>query len=74
MKKTMMILCLSALGLAAACNNSTQPAENKTEPAAESTRDSTKKVAYQCPMDCEKGKTYEQAGICPICEMDLEKK
>ena len=26
---------------------------------------------YQCPMDCEKGKTYEVAGSCPVCEMDL---
>lgn len=28
---------------------------------------------YQCPMDCEKGKTYEVAGSCPVCEMDLVK-
>lgn len=26
---------------------------------------------YQCPMDCEKGKTYEVAGSCPVCKMDL---
>ncbi|MCV6630354.1 MAG: hypothetical protein OIF50_10930 [Flavobacteriaceae bacterium] len=26
---------------------------------------------YQCPMDCEKGKTYEAAGTCPVCKMDL---
>jgi hypothetical protein len=26
---------------------------------------------YQCPMDCEKGKKYDKAGICPVCEMDL---
>jgi Heavy metal binding domain len=26
---------------------------------------------YQCPMDCEKGKQYEQAGACPVCKMDL---
>ena len=28
---------------------------------------------YQCPMDCENGKTYEKEGICPVCEMDLKK-
>jgi len=37
-----------------------------------------KKVAsadvYQCPMDCEKGKTYDKAGSCPVCKMDLKKK
>ena len=27
---------------------------------------------YQCPMDCEKGKTYEAVGSCPVCEMDLK--
>jgi len=28
---------------------------------------------YQCPMDCEEGKTYENAGACPVCAMDLKK-
>jgi hypothetical protein len=26
---------------------------------------------YTCPMDCEKGKMYDQPGKCPVCEMDL---
>lgn len=29
---------------------------------------------YQCPMDCENGKTYETAGSCPVCKMDLKAK
>lgn len=28
-------------------------------------------AAYQCPMDCEEGKTYNEPGKCPICEMDI---
>lgn len=28
---------------------------------------------FQCPMDCEKGKTYAEAGPCPVCKMDLKK-
>ncbi len=28
-------------------------------------------VSYQCPMDCEDGKTYDKEGICPVCKMDL---
>ncbi len=28
--------------------------------------------AYQCPMQCEGEKTYDKAGQCPVCEMDLE--
>jgi len=27
---------------------------------------------YQCPMDCEKGKTYTKEGACPKCKMDLK--
>ena len=26
---------------------------------------------YQCPMDCEDGKTYDKPGSCPVCKMDL---
>ncbi len=30
-------------------------------------------TAYQCPMDCEKGKTYAEPGTCPVCKMELTK-
>jgi hypothetical protein len=30
-------------------------------------------VAYQCPMDCEHGKTYAKEGNCPVCNMKLKK-
>lgn len=39
--------------------------EAKTEESAET------KETYACPMDCEKGKTYEAPGKCPVCEMAL---
>jgi len=32
----------------------------------------TASKTYQCPMDCEHGKTYPTKGICPVCKMDLE--
>ena len=32
----------------------------------------TAEVRYQCPMDCEHGKTYEAEGKCPVCKMDLK--
>lgn len=48
-----------------ACKN-----DNKSAlPAA--TADS-KNIKYQCPMDCEKGKLYDQPGSCPVCKMDLK--
>ncbi len=28
--------------------------------------------SYQCPMKCEGAKTYEKAGTCPVCHMELE--
>lgn len=27
---------------------------------------------YQCPMDCESGKTYAENSGCPVCKMDLQ--
>lgn len=27
---------------------------------------------YQCPMKCEGEKTYNEAGSCPVCKMDLQ--
>lgn len=46
-----------------------------TQQKTETKTDSQQTAAiYQCPMDCEKGKTYDKPGKCPICEMDLEKK
>lgn len=31
-------------------------------------------ATYACPMDCEDGKTYAEAGSCPECKMDLKLK
>ena len=28
-------------------------------------------ISYKCPMDCEKGKTYDAKGTCPKCNMEL---
>ena len=33
---------------------------------------SEKFSSYQCPMKCEGSKTYDKAGTCPVCNMDLE--
>lgn len=31
-----------------------------------------KLTGFQCGMDCEDGKVYDEEGECPICGMDLE--
>ncbi|HET9431963.1 MAG TPA: heavy metal-binding domain-containing protein [Chitinophagaceae bacterium] len=61
---------LAAAVSLAACNND---ATNKSE------KDSTHMASadghqhsYRCPMNCEKGKTYDQPGKCPVCGMKLE--
>ncbi|MCB0461835.1 MAG: SCO family protein [Flavobacteriaceae bacterium] len=29
-------------------------------------------AVYQCPMECEGDKTYNEKGSCPVCKMDLQ--
>jgi len=70
--KKIILLCIPALLMAYACNNS-KSTENKSGNTG-TAGDSSKTEIYQCPMDCEKGKTYDQPGQCPVCGMDLEKK
>ncbi len=55
MNKIIFILLLAASF--SSCNNST-----KTQ---------TAEAKYQCPMNCEEGKTYDKPGQCPVCNMDL---
>ncbi|AMC11814.1 hypothetical protein Lupro_11290 [Lutibacter profundi] len=38
------------------------------------TKKMASKVVYQCRMDCEKGKTYDKEGNCPVCNMPLKAK
>jgi len=42
------------------------------EPKADAEEKEVASVEYQCPMDCEHGKTYHEAGSCPVCKMDLK--
>ncbi|MGB3948625.1 MAG: heavy metal-binding domain-containing protein [Bacteroidia bacterium] len=67
MKKITLTIAFSALIIAfvtVGCTSST--VDNKVEQPAE-------KSLYQCPMDCENGKTYTEKVTCPVCGMDLEK-
>lgn len=55
------------IGIPPSCNPPAK--ENKAEIKA---TDSTT-AKYQCPMKDEGEKTYDAAGTCPKCGMDLEK-
>ena len=69
MKKIVFTLVLGLLFVAFsnAQNTEVVAEEAKTEVASSD-------VVYQCPMDCEEGKTYKEAGKCPVCNMDLKAK
>jgi hypothetical protein len=49
----------------------TGPSETEVQSEAPDS-ELTAEVRYQCPMDCEHGKTYEAEGKCPVCKMDLK--
>ncbi len=60
--KTILLFCALML---VACKN---------DPPAQLHHDPNYTHVYVCPMDCEKGKTYEQPGECPVCHMKLKQK
>lgn len=68
MKNIFLIFILAFSLFFFSCNNTSK--ENKVEKAAEKVE---AKTVYQCPMDCENGKTYDKCGQCPECGMDMEK-
>lgn len=76
MKKTILIfaLILSAVTVFTSCKETKKEdssIENHENHNHEQ-QNGTAAVKYQCPMDCEKGKTYDAAGTCPVCKMDLK--
>ena len=82
MKKTILTLTiLLSFGIMFTSCKETKKEEVKTETHehdSESTEHEGEEMAanhtFQCPMDCEKGKTYEEKGSCPVCKMDLKEK
>ena len=77
MKKVILVLAIS-LGISVfftSCRDSKK--ENKTEMHENQDHEANEmasNVVYQCPMDCEKGKSYTEKGNCPVCKMDLKGK
>ena len=61
---------LMAMLTITACNNGATN-ETATTTKQESTSDGHQH-SYRCPMNCEKGKTYDKPGKCPVCGMNLQ--
>ncbi len=65
MKKIVLVLAIIfATGFAFTSCKSEKKEEKKEVATA----------VYQCPMDCEDGKSYTEAGSCSVCKMDLKEK
>lgn len=70
MKKTILIMAIALATFSMKSCKSDPKTDSNTENSTETVIKSDK-ITYSCPMDCEKGKTYAEAGKCPICNMDL---
>lgn len=71
-KKSVLILAFAIATLSVVSCNKNEKTEVTTEHEGHNHKEGeAHKVAYECPMDCEKGKTYDKKGSCPVCKMDL---
>ena len=70
MKSKSILFGLLAL-LAIACSTNTNPGANPSKKLIVASESAVER--FQCPMKCEGDTAYTTAGICPVCEMDLEK-
>jgi protein SCO1/2 len=60
--KIIILVCVTMLAFNSCKDSKEDKGTNKDNAAA----------VYQCPMDCEDGKTYHSEGSCPVCKMDLK--
>lgn len=77
LKKPIVLLALAlSMGIVvSACKGKENQAESKPEHHEQGVEkaDMALNDVYQCPMDCEDGKTYDAEGDCPVCKMKLQK-
>lgn len=73
MKKWFLFACLAGLFSLLACHQPSQSSEASAEDSiqASTTKGDAPQSLYQCPMKCEKEKTYTEASKCPVCGMAL---
>ncbi|MFT4642258.1 MAG: transcription initiation factor IIE alpha subunit [Candidatus Azotimanducaceae bacterium] len=69
LKKVIMVIAVIAF-----TSFSLQSCKEKKEEMKEEIKTELPTALYQCPMDCEDGKSYTEAGQCPVCKMDLVEK
>lgn len=66
MKRTVFVISaiMAAAVMVISCNSNTSAEKDAIT--------ADHKHSYRCPMNCEKGKTYDKEGNCPVCGMKLE--
>ncbi len=70
-KITVAVIAIGTIALLSACNNNSSTEKTTaTDTVAQTAEEHAHK--YRCPMNCEKGKTYDKEGTCPVCGMKLE--
>ncbi len=76
MKKIILALVMIvAIGFTfTSCKNDKKDEAKSESIATEDNKEVASNEVYQCPMDCEHGKSYSKAGKCPVCNMDLKAK
>lgn len=67
----MMTFFMASCGNKGASSKGDTP-EEQTAVADTSSASKPMAAVYQCPMKCEGEKTYDAAGKCPKCGMDLK--
>lgn len=74
MKKSILVVVaiFSIAIMFTSCKETKKDADKHDMHEHEHEAGETAHSAYQCPMDCEKGKTYQKEGNCPVCKMDLK--
>jgi hypothetical protein len=70
------LVLVSLMIFLGSCKDKKEAVDGQEKPAveAEASLEEIAHVEFQCPMDCEKGKTYEEQGNCPVCKMALKEK
>jgi len=70
-KLVLMFAVIAVVSIAFTSCKKDKKEEVKTEEAKEKMADNH---LYQCPMNCEEGKSYTEEGNCPVCKMELKEK
>ena len=71
-KKSIVMMALAIVTLTVvSCGKKENKEATKELEGRDHKKGEAHQLAYVCPMDCEKGKTYDASGKCSVCQMDF---